>query len=76
MIEWLKETVQSLVTQPDQVDITEKAGVQVVVLSVTVAPEDFALFAGKSNRLTRALNGVASLAGVRERKRYVLKVIG
>jgi predicted RNA-binding protein YlqC (UPF0109 family) len=76
MIEWLKETVQFLVAHPDQVVVSEKAGVQVVVVSVTLAPDDFAQFAGKNNRLTRALNAVLSLAGVRERKRYVFKVTG
>lgn len=76
MLEWLKETVQFLVAHPDQVVLTEKAGVQVVVVSVTLAPEDFAEFAGKNNRLTRALNAVISLAGVRDRKRYIFKVTG
>ena len=76
MIEWLKETVQSLVAHPDQVTISEKAGVTVVVVSVALAVEDLGQFAGKNNRLTKALSTVACLAGVRERKRYVFKVTG
>jgi predicted RNA-binding protein YlqC (UPF0109 family) len=75
MMEWIESFVKDLVGQPDQVSVSNKEGVLVQVVNLKVATEDLSMFDGKNNRLTRALGSILSLAGVRDRVRYVLKVV-
>jgi len=74
MIEWLEDYVKSLVREADQVSISLKEGIKVVVVTITVGSEDMGLFAGRNNRLVRALGSAVSLVGSRSRTRYVVKV--
>jgi predicted RNA-binding protein YlqC (UPF0109 family) len=74
-MEWIESFVKDLVGQPDQVSVSNKEGVLVQVVNLKVATEDLSMFDGKNNRLTRALGSILSLAGVRDRVRYVLKVV-
>ena len=74
MIQWIEQYIKALVQHQDQVSVTQKEGVNVVVVSLALAAEDVALFSGRNNRLMRALNTVISLAGAKARKRYLLKV--
>lgn len=74
MQQWIVNYTKSLVGQPDRVSLSVKEGAMVDVLHLTVAAEDLALFGGKQNRLTRAIGSVIALAGVKRRRRYVLKV--
>jgi len=74
MIEWLEAYIKSLVSKPDAVEVSPKKGEVSMVLNISVAKEDLDLLQGRHNRLVRALNVVASLAGVRSRTRYILKV--
>jgi predicted RNA-binding protein YlqC (UPF0109 family) len=73
-MDWLVNYVGNLVQHPDQVAVSENPGVQVVVVNLTVADDDRALFSGRNNRLVRAMGSVLALAGAKTRKRYVLKV--
>ncbi len=74
MTQWLQQYVQDLVTQPDAVSLTVNEGVMTKTVTIKVAPQDVALFAGRNNRLPRAMNTVAGLAGSKApRTRYVLK---
>ena len=75
MKDWLENFVKELVQFPDQVSASQKDGIQTNIISVKVASEDFPLFKGKNNRLTRSMNIVAGLAGARTRKRYVVKFV-
>ena len=72
---WIENYIKSLVSVPDQVEVSEKAGVLTHVFSVKVAQEDLGLFLGRSNRLVRALSSAACLAGAKSRRRYVVKVV-
>ena len=74
MLEWLENYVKSLVSLPEQVSVSAKDGVKVIVVSIKVAADDYGLFAGRQNRLVKAMTSAASLAGAKERTRYVLKV--
>jgi predicted RNA-binding protein YlqC (UPF0109 family) len=73
MNEWLENYVKSLVQFPDQVESSQKDGVQTHVITIKVANEDFDPFKGRNNRLARALSMVASLNGAKARKRFVVK---
>ena len=74
MLKWLEQYLGALVSKPEELNISEKRGVTTVVVSIKMAPEDRGLLAGRNNRLMRALNVVASLAGLQPRMRYVLKL--
>ena len=76
MKEWLETYVKAMVSEPDAVAVSEEEGISVRVYSVTVSDADKELLAGRTNRLTRALNTALQLAGARTRKRHVLKVAG
>ncbi len=75
MLEWLTDYVASICSKPEAVSIERQDGSKTVVVTLTVAAEDRDIFAGANNRLTRALNSVAGLAGAKSRMRYVLKVV-
>lgn len=75
MIQWLEQYVRDLVREPDQVIVSTKEGVMVTQVQVKVASADLDLLDGRHNRLARALNMVLGLTGVRERRRYVFKVV-
>jgi predicted RNA-binding protein YlqC (UPF0109 family) len=75
MMEWIESYVKDLVGKPDQVSVSNKEGIMVQVVNLKVATEDLSKFDGKNNRLTRALGTILSLAGAKERVRYVLKVV-
>ncbi len=74
MIKWLEDYVKSLVRQADQVSISLKEEIKVVIVTITVGSDDQVLFAGRNNRLLRALSSAVSLVGTRSRVRYVVKV--
>lgn len=74
MIEWLAQYIKSLANKPDQVSASLKEGEITSVISITVANEDLPLLEGSNNRITRALNQVAQLAGAKDRTRYLVKV--
>ncbi len=69
---WVEAYLRQITTQPDQVAVKRSEGARTVVLSVTLAEEDRGLFAGRNNRLLRALNHAAGFAGVQSRTRYVV----
>ena len=68
MIEWIENYVKAMVDHPDQVSVSSKEGVKTVIVSVTVAAEDYVHFKGKNNRLTRSLASAVSLTGVKSRQ--------
>lgn len=75
MLEWLANYAKSLVSSPDEVAVTTEDGTIVTVVNLQVSAADRKLFVGRNNRLFRAMSTVIALTGVRERKRYVLKVV-
>lgn len=74
MQQWIVNYTKALVGQPDRVSLSVKEGALVDVFHLSVATEDLALLGGKQNRLARALGTVIALAGVKRRRRYVLKI--
>jgi len=73
MLEWIESYVKAIVDKPEAVSLRTEEGVAVIIVTLSVAPEDHNAFAGRNNRLTRALGSVLGLAGAKSRKRYVLK---
>ncbi len=75
----LKELVvfiaQSLVDNPEQVEVTEIAGEQTAVLELKVAQEDLGKIIGKQGRTAKATRTILSAAAAKIKKRAVLEIL-
>ena len=75
MKDLLIQIVQSLVDNPEQVQITEIEGSQTVVLELRVAKEDMGKIIGKQGRTANAIRIVLNAASGKTQKRYVLEIV-
>ncbi len=75
MKELVKFIAQSLVDNPDQVQVTEIEGEQTSVIELKVAKEDLGKVIGKQGRTARAMRTILSAASTKIRKRAVLEII-
>ena len=75
MKELVKFIAQSLVDNPEQVQVTEIEGEQTSVIELKVAKEDLGKVIGKQGRTARAIRTILSAASTKIRKRAVLEII-
>jgi predicted RNA-binding protein YlqC (UPF0109 family) len=75
MKELVKFIAQSLVDNPDQVQVKEIEGEQTSVIELKVAKEDLGKVIGKQGRTARAMRTILSAASTKIRKRAVLEII-
>ncbi len=67
--------VQSLVDQPEEVQIKEVVGDHAHVLELTVAKEDLGKVIGKGGAHASAIRTILAAASGKENKRYILEII-
>ncbi|MCX5889024.1 MAG: KH domain-containing protein [Deltaproteobacteria bacterium] len=75
MKELVKFIAQSLVDNPDAVEVKEIQGEQTSVIELKVAKEDLGKVIGKQGRTARAMRTILSAASTKIRKRAVLEII-
>jgi uncharacterized protein len=75
MKELIKFIAQSLVDNPDQVEVSEVLGEQTSVIELRVAKEDLGKVIGKQGRTAKAMRTILSAASTKMRKRTVLEII-
>lgn len=75
MGELVKFIAQSLVDNPDQVDVREVEGEQTVIIELRVAPDDMGKVIGKQGRIAKAIRTVVKAAAIKEKKRVVVEII-
>ena len=75
MKELVKFIAQSLVDNPDEVQVKEIIGEQTSVIELKVAKEDLGMVIGKQGRTARAMRTILSAASTKIRKRAVLEII-
>jgi predicted RNA-binding protein YlqC (UPF0109 family) len=75
MKELVKFIAQSLVDNPEQVQVTEIQGEQTSVIELKVAKEDLGKVIGKQGRTARAMRTILSAASTKIRKRAVLEIL-
>jgi predicted RNA-binding protein YlqC (UPF0109 family) len=75
MKELVKFIAQSLVDNPDAVQVKEIEGEQTSVIELKVAKEDLGKVIGKQGRTARAMRTILSAASTKIRKRAVLEII-
>ncbi len=75
----LKELVtfiaQSLVDDPDKVEVHEVKGEQTAVLELKVAQEDLGKIIGKQGKTAKAIRTILGAAAAKMRKRAVLEIL-
>ncbi len=78
-MEKLKELVgliaQSLVDNPEKVEVREVTGEQTAVLELKVAPDDLGKIIGKQGRTAKAIRTILGAAAAKMRKRAVLEIL-
>ena len=75
MKELVKFIAQSLVDNPEQVQVNEIEGEQTSVIELMVAKEDLGKVIGKQGRTARAMRTILSAASTKIRKRAVLEIL-
>jgi len=75
----LKELVtfiaQSLVDDPDKVEVREVLGEKTAVLELRVAQEDLGKIIGKQGKTAKAIRTILGAAAANMRKRAVLEIL-
>jgi predicted RNA-binding protein YlqC (UPF0109 family) len=75
MRDLIEYVAQSLVTQPEQVQVTELEDNGVLVYQLQVAPEDMGKVIGRQGRIANALRSLLKVASVRQGRRAVLEIL-
>ncbi len=65
---------QSLVDDPNAVQVRQIEGTHSVILKLAVAPEDMGKVIGKQGKIAKALRTLISVAAAREGKRATLEI--
>lgn len=71
----IKYIAQSLVDNPEQVEVSEVEGNQTSVLELKVAKEDLGKVIGKQGRTARAMRTILSASSAKIKKRTVLEIL-
>lgn len=66
---------QSLVDNPDKVEVTEVIGEQTSVIGLRVSKEDLGKVIGKQGRTAESIRTVLSATGAKMHKRAVLEIL-
>ncbi len=75
MKDLIKYISQSLVDNPDKVEVTEVIGEQTSVIELRVAKEDLGKVIGKQGRTAKAIRTILSATSAKVHKRAVLEII-
>ena len=75
MKELVKFIAQSLVDNPDAVQVKEIEGEQTSVIELKVAKEDLGKVIGKQGRTARSIRTILGAAGMKLHKRYTLEIL-
>ena len=75
MQDLLKNIVQALVDNPEQIKITPVEGNRVSILELTVAKEDIGKVIGKQGHTAHAIRTILGAASAKIKKRTTLEII-
>ena len=75
MKELIKHITQSLVDNPDKVEVTEVISEQTSVIELRVAKEDMGKVIGKQGRMAQSIRTILSAASAKVHKRAGLEIL-
>lgn len=67
---------QSLVDQPDQVQVTETEGPEAIIIELNVAEEDMGKVIGKQGRRAQAIRSIMKARATLQGKRVIVDIVG
>jgi predicted RNA-binding protein YlqC (UPF0109 family) len=71
----IEKVAKALVEAPDAVSVSQVEEGPETVLELTVAESDMGRVIGKQGRTVRAMRNLASAAGLKANKRFVLEIL-
>ena len=74
MKDLVESIAKALVSNPDQVVVTEEVTEEETILTLTVDPADVGKVIGKQGRIAKALRSVLKAAASREEKKVTLDI--
>ena len=74
MTELIKYIVQNLVEDKEAVQVSSREEEKVVVVEVTVSPNDTGKVIGKNGKVAQAIRSILHSAAYKETKKYILKI--
>ena len=75
MVELVKYIAQSLVENPDAIDVREVENPDSITIELRVAPEDMGKVIGKQGRIAKAIRTVIRAATPRDAKQVFVEII-
>jgi predicted RNA-binding protein YlqC (UPF0109 family) len=67
--------VKALVDKQDEVQVKETVGDSVVILEISVSPEDVGKVIGKEGRIANAIRTVVKAAGAKQNKKVNVEIL-
>jgi len=67
--------VRALVDSPDDVKVTETSGESIVILEITVSPDDVGKVIGKDGRIANAIRTVVKAAAAKNDKKVTVEIL-
>ena len=71
----VESIVKSLVDHPDDVQISETAGESIVILEISVAPDDVGKVIGKEGRIANAIRTIVKAAAAKLDKKVTVEIL-
>ena len=75
MLELVKYIAQSLVENPDAVEVVEKDGPESIVLELHVSPDDMGKVIGRQGRIAKAIRTVVKAATAKNEKPVFVEIV-
>lgn len=75
MKELVKFIAESLVDNPEQVEVNEIEGERSIILELKVAPDDMGKVIGKQGKIANSIRTLTKAAAAKEGKRVVVEIL-
>ncbi|MBQ8953156.1 MAG: KH domain-containing protein [Clostridia bacterium] len=75
MLELIRYIAQSLVENPDQVEVVEKEGADSIIYELHVAPDDMGKVIGRQGRIAKAIRTVVKAATAKSEKPVFVEIV-
>jgi len=73
--ELVKFIAESLVDNPEQVEVNEIEGERSIILELKVAPDDMGKVIGKQGKIANSIRTLTKAAAAKEGKRVVVEIL-
>ena len=75
MLELIRYIAQSLVENPDQVEVIEKEGAESIIYELHVSPDDMGKVIGRQGRIAKAIRTVVKAATAKSEKPVFVEIV-